>query len=198
MPDEQAGGYIEHDKNYKHNRFNMSGLKAKSAKYLNPYVGGVLLGLVLLAANFVSGRGLGASGAIKSTIVATMTTVAPVASENTAFVKEFRESHAGKPMKTWLVFEMLGVIVGGFLSGAIAGRLKFKVEHSPRITSKRRLAFALAGGILFGFGSQLGRGCTSGSALSGMAVLSLGGFVTMMAIFGTAFAFAYFFRKNWI
>jgi hypothetical protein len=31
-----------------------------------------------------------------------------------------------------------------------------------------------------------------------MAVLSLGGFVTMMAIFGTAFAFAYVFRKNWI
>jgi hypothetical protein len=29
-------------------------------------------------------------------------------------------------------------------------------------------------------------------------VLSLGGFVTMMAIFGTAYALAYFFRKNWI
>jgi uncharacterized protein len=37
----------------------------RSRKYLNPYLGGVLLGLVLLAANFVSGRGLGASGAVK-------------------------------------------------------------------------------------------------------------------------------------
>jgi uncharacterized membrane protein YedE/YeeE len=72
------------------------------------------------------------------------------------------------------------------------------VEHSPRITSKKRLVLALGGGILFGFGSQLGRGCTSGSALSGMAVLSLGSFITMMAIFGTAFAMAYTFRKNWI
>jgi len=176
----------------------MSGLKTKSAKYLNPYIGGVLLGLVLLAANFVSGRGLGASGAIKSTIVGTMITVAPSASENTSFVKEFRESHTGNPMKTWLVFEMMGVLVGGFMSGAFAGRLKFKVEHSPGITSRKRLLLALGGGVLFGFGSQLGRGCTSGSALSGMAVLSLGGFVTMMAIFGTAFAFAYLFRKNWI
>ena len=198
MPDKRAGGYIDRNIIINYNIQNMSELKTKSAKYLNPYIGGVLLGLVLLAANFVSGRGLGASGAIKSTIVATMTTVAPAASENTAFVKEFRESHGGNPMKTWLVFEMLGVIIGGFLSGALAGRLKLKVEHSPRITSKRRLAFALAGGILFGFGSQLGRGCTSGSALSGMAVLSLGGFITMMAIFGTAFAFAYLFRKNWI
>ncbi len=101
-------------------------------------------------------------------------------------------------MKTWLVFEMLGVLAGGFLSGALSGRLKVKVEHSPKITSRRRLVFALAGGVLFGFGAELGRGCTSGSALSGMAVLSLGGFISMMAIFGTAFALAYFFRKNWI
>ena len=176
-------------------------VKSKERKvrpYLSPYIGGVLLGLVLLAANFVSGRGLGASGAIKSTVVTAVTAVAPSTLENSGFVKEFRESHEGNPMKTWLVFQMMGVIVGGFLSGAFAGRLKFKVEHSPKITSRRRMIFALIGGILFGFGSQLGRGCTSGSALSGMAVLSLGGFVTMMAIFGTAFALAYFFRKNWI
>lgn len=167
-------------------------------KYLNPYLGGVLLGIVLLAANFVSGRGLGASGAIKSTVVTAVTTVAPSSVEKSQFIKDYSETHPGNPMKTWLVFEMLGVLVGGFLSGAIAGRLKFKVEHSPKITSKKRLMLALGGGVLFGFGSQLGRGCTSGSALSGMAVLSLGGFVSMMAIFGTAFALAYFFRKNWI
>ena len=170
----------------------------KKTKYLNPYVGGVLLGLVLLSANFIAGRGLGASGAIKSVVVTTMTAVAPSSAANSGFVKEFRQSHEGNPMKTWLVFEMLGVLVGGFLSGAIAGRLKLKVEHSPKITSRKRLILALTGGILFGFGSQLGRGCTSGSALSGMAVLSLSGFITMMAIFGTAFALAYFFRKNWI
>jgi hypothetical protein len=170
----------------------------RKSTYLNPYVGGVLLGLVLLATNFISGRGLGASGAIKSGVVAVVTTVNPAAVENSSFIKEYRESHTGHPLKSWLVFEMLGVVVGGFLSGALAGRLKLKVEHLPSITSNKRLVLALGGGILFGYGSQLGRGCTSGSALSGMAVLSLGGFITMMAIFGTAFALAYFFRKNWI
>jgi uncharacterized membrane protein YedE/YeeE len=172
--------------------------ESKKSRYLNPYVGGVLLGIVLLAANFISGRGLGASGAIKSVVVTAETAIAPVASEKSGFVQEFRQSHQGNPMKTWLVFEMTGVLVGGFLSGAFAGRLKLKVEHSPNITSKKRLLLALTGGVLFGFGSQLGRGCTSGSALSGMAVLSLGGFITMMAIFGTAYALAYFFRRNWI
>jgi len=176
----------------------MATKEMKKTKYLNPYVGGVLLGLVLLAANFVSGRGLGASGAIKSAVVGSIKTIAPSASSKSLFVKEFGVEHPGNPMKTWLVFEMTGVLVGGFLSGAFAGRLKLKVEHSPKITSKKRLFLALTGGVLFGFGSQLGRGCTSGSALSGMAVLSLGGFITMMAIFGTAYALAFFFRKNWI
>lgn len=170
----------------------------KKTKYLNPYLGGVLLGLVLLAANFVSGRGLGASGAVKSVVATSIQTVSKESVTKMPFMAEYGQTHGNSPMKSWLVFEMLGVLVGGFLSGALAGRLKLKVEHSPKITSRRRLVFALAGGILFGFGSQLGRGCTSGSALSGMAVLSLGGFITMMAIFGTAFALAFFFRRNWI
>ena len=172
--------------------------KPKVTRYLNPYIGGVLLGLVLLAANFIAGRGLGASGAIKSVVVATTQTVAPEYAGHAKFFKEYKEEHSGSPMKNWLVFQVLGVLVGGFVSGALAGRLKFKVEHSPKITSRRRLVFALLGGIFFGIGSQLGRGCTSGSALSGMAVLSFGGIITMMAIFGGAYALAYFFRRNWI
>lgn len=173
-------------------------MKTNKTRYINPYLGGVLLGLVVLASNFISGRGVGASGAVKSAIVAGVETIAPAHAENATFYKEFGESHTGNPLNSWLVYQMLGVIVGAFLSGVIFRRLTWKVEHNPRITSKRRLLFALAGGILFGFGSQLGRGCTSGSALSGMAVLSLGGFISMAAIFGTAFALAYFFRKNWI
>jgi uncharacterized membrane protein YedE/YeeE len=170
----------------------------KKTRYINPYLGGVLLGLVLIAANFVAGRGLGASGGAKSVVVATVNTVTPGHAESAPFYAEYNESHPEGPMKSWLVFQMLGVIVGAFISGAIFKRLKFKVEHSPKITSKRRIIFAILGGILFGFGSQLGRGCTSGSALSGMGILSLGGFISMAFIFGTAFALAWFFRKNWI
>ncbi len=169
----------------------------KQKKYMNPYLGGVLLGLVLLAAFWISGRGLGASGASKSVVVTAIKTIAPTHVENTAFYKDYMESHPS-PMKSWLVFQMLGVIVGGFLSGAIGGRLKFQVEKSPKIKNRTRIIFAIFGGILFGLGSQLGRGCTSGSALTGMAVLSVSGFISMAAIFGTAFILAYFVRKLWI
>ncbi len=169
----------------------------QAKKYMNPYVGGALLGLVLVFAFWVSGRGLGASGAAKSVIISGVKTVAPSHVENTAYYSNYMESHP-KPLKSWLVFEMLGVLVGGFISGAIGGRLKFKVEKGPNVTSKIRIIFAVIGGIFFGFGSQLGRGCTSGSALTGMSVLSVGGFVTMAGIFGTAFALAYFARKLWL
>ena len=129
---------------------NESSKPIKKTRYINPYLGGVLLGLVLIAANFISGRGLGASGAAKSVVVATVNTVAPQHSENAQFYNEYNTSHPQGPMKAWLVFQMLGVIVGAFMSGAIFNRLKFKVEHSPKITSRRRLIFAVIGGILFG------------------------------------------------
>lgn len=166
-------------------------------KYMNPYLAGVLLGLVLLTAFYFSGRGLGASGAVRSIVVSTVDTIAPEHASQSVLYSKYT-GDGKNPLNSWLVYEMLGVLVGGFLSGALAGRLKLKVEHSPKISSKRRLILAGIGGLLFGFGSQLGRGCTSGAALTGMAVLSLAGFVTMIAIFGTAYALAYFFRKNWI
>jgi uncharacterized membrane protein YedE/YeeE len=165
--------------------------------YLNPYLGGIILGTVLLLSFYISGRGLGASGAVKNTVAATVNVIAPQHVENSSYYSQFAGGDK-KPMNNWLVFEALGVLAGAFLSGIVFNRLKLKVEHSPKITSRRRLIFALGGGLIFGFGSQLARGCTSGAALSGMAVLSFGGYITMIAIFGTAFVAAWLFRKNWI
>lgn len=165
--------------------------------YMNPYLAGVLLGLVLLLAMVVAGRGLGASGGIKYCVVSAVGAISPEHVSQSEYYSGYFENDR-KPITNWLTIEIFGVILGGFISGALSGRLKLKVEKSPRITNARRLAFAFMGGLLFVYGGQLARGCTSGAALSGMAVLSLAGFVTMIAIFGSAFAFAWFFRKNWI
>ncbi len=169
----------------------------KSKIYWNPYFGGVMLGLLLLATFYITGRGLGASGAAKSTVVATIKKVAPEHAKESTYYSKFISDDA-HPLNQWLVFEVIGILAGALLSGALSNRLKFKVEHSPKISSGRRLAYAAFGGLAFGIGSQFGRGCTSGAALSGMASLSLGGFIAMLSIFGSAYMFAYFFRKNWI
>ena len=165
--------------------------------YWNPYFGGFLLGLLIIFTFYITGRGLGASGAMKSTVVTVVDAASPeFASKNEYYNKFLVEGES--PMNTWLVFETLGVLLGAFISGGIAGRIGWRTQHSPKITKRRRLLFALLGGVLFGIGAQIARGCTSGAALSGAAVLSTGGFITMLAIFGTGFLVAYFFRKNWI
>ena len=101
-------------------------------------------------------------------------------------------------MDTWLVFEVLGVFIGALLSGIIYKRVRKPfVEHGPSISSKRRLVVALIGGILWGFGTRLGRGCTSGAALSGSSTFSFGGVMVMLLIFASAYIFAWSFRKLW-
>ncbi len=166
-------------------------------KYMNPYLAGTLLGFVLLSAMFLSGRGLGASGGIKYAMVAIVGAVdKDHAMESPYYSKYFENGES--PLKNWLALEVFGMVLGGFISGAISHRLKFKVEKSPKITTRKRLLFAFFGGVFFVYGAQLARGCTSGAALSGMAVLSVAGFVTMVAIFGSAYLFAWFFRSLWI
>jgi hypothetical protein len=121
--------------------------------------------------------------------------------KNHALEKEYYNKYYQedkKPALNWLSIELAGLLIGGFISGAVSGRLKLKTEKSPGISNAKRFVFAFLGGLFFVYGAQLARGCTSGAALSGMAVLSVGGFVTMMAIFGSAYFFAWFFRKLWI
>lgn len=166
-------------------------------KYMNPYLAGVLLGLILLSAMFFSGRGLGASGGLKYAVVAAVEAVDHQHAMESSYYRKYFEN-GENPLKSWLALEVLGMFLGGFISGALSGRLKFKIEKSPKISNGKRLFFAFLGGLFFVYGAQLARGCTSGAALSGMAVLSVAGFMTMIGIFGSAYLFAWFFRKLWI
>ncbi len=167
-------------------------------QYMNPYYAGFLLGLVVILSFYLTGRGLGASGAVKSGVVTIVDTVAPDYAAQSEYYGPYLEQHPESPMKAWLVFLLAGVFIGGTVSGAYSNRLGIKLDHGPKIGTRLRVITAIIGGILFGFGAQMGRGCTSGAALSGMSVLASAGYVTMIAIFGTAFIVAYFFRKLWI
>lgn len=166
--------------------------------YSNPYLVGVGLGLVLLASFLIMGRGLGASGAASTLVAVGVEKVAPEHASNNNFYKEYLGDGTTNPLKDWLVFEVLGVIVGGFLSGTFAHRIKFTTEKGPNVTNKQRLIYAFVGGTIMGIGAKLARGCTSGLALTGGAVLSLGGWLFMFAVFAGAYAVAYFVRRQWL
>ena len=167
------------------------------APYMNPYLAGIGLGLVLLAAYLVMGRGLGASGAFSSFCAVVINTVAPGAAANNVFWQDYLQAGVGHPLKSWLVFEVLGVLAGGFLSGVIARRVRPVVEKGPRISVAGRFGFAFLGGALMGVGAKLARGCTSGQALSGGAVLSAGSWAFMIMVFAGAYGAAWFLRREW-
>jgi uncharacterized membrane protein YedE/YeeE len=166
-------------------------------QYMNPYVAGIGLGITLLLAFVLVGRGLGASGAMMRITAWLASLFAPEHVNESAYLAKYA-GEGVNPFRNWLVFEVLGVIIGGFISGALAGRLKFVTEKGPQITIKMRWIFAFLGGGLMGFGARLAYGCTSGQALTGGATLALGSWAFMFAVFGGAYMMAYFVRRLWI
>ena len=159
---------------------------------------GFLLGLVLLASFVVMGRGLGASGAFGSVTAVAMHAVAPAHVQNNPFYSEYFGDGSSNPLKDWLVFEVLGVFVGGLLSGALANRIAVKIEKGPRVSNGWRLVGAFVGGAMMMVGAKFALGCTSGQALTGGAVLNLGSWAFMICVFAGAYALAYFFRRQWL
>ena len=169
----------------------------RESAYMNPYLAGIGLGLVLLASFVVMGRGLGASGAMSSLVSVGVDAVAPEHARANEFFTGYLEGGTGHPLKAFLVFEVIGVLVGGFISGALAGRIKRTVERGPRIAVGSRLLLAFAGGGLMGVGAKLARGCTSGQALTGGALLNVGSWAFMLMVFAGAYALAFFVRRQW-
>lgn len=170
----------------------------KASPYSNPYLVGIGLGLVLLAAYVIMGRGLGASGALSTAVAFGVQTVTPEHTANNNFYSEYLGDGTTNPFKDWLVFEVIGVMAGGFLSGSLAHRVKKGIDKGPRISNRTRLIYAFVGGSLMGVGAKLARGCTSGQALSGGAILNLGSWAFMMMVFIGGYAVAYFLRRQWI
>jgi len=167
-------------------------------KFWNPYLAGVALGLVLLAAFLVTGSGVGASGAANRMAAAAVNAVAPAHADATPQIAKLK--HGGRSiLDDRLVFMVLGVVLGGAVAAYTAGRMGRKVIKGPRLKSNHtRLVLALTGGVIMGVAARLSLGCTSGQALSGGTLLSVGSWVFMFAVFGGGYGMAYFVRREWI
>jgi uncharacterized membrane protein YedE/YeeE len=164
--------------------------------YANPYVAGVGLGLVLLLAFVVMGRGLGATGAFANAAAEIVTTVAPGKAQSNHYFARYLNSDGGGRID-WLVVELVGVAIGGFASAAFAGRLRRAVERGPNISRDTRLVLAFTGGSVMGLGAVLARGCTSGQALTGGALLSVGSWLFIIGAFAAGYAVAPLLRWAW-
>lgn len=170
---------------------------APQKRYLNPYLAGLGIGGALLASIVLAGKGLGASGAIMRSVTALEKLLAPAHVNANPYLAQYGAGEQN-PLANYLVFMAIGVFTGGLISGIASGRFKREINHGPRISPRQRLVFAVLGGVLFAIGARFARGCTSGVALTGGALLSLGPWVTMLTIFASAYLVAALVRKLWV
>ena len=172
-------------------------LREREAKpYVHPYVGGILLGVLLFGSFFITGNGLGASGGLNRILVMVEAAIVPDHVDRVSYLAEMAGGERNA-LDSWVVFVTIGVVVGGFVSGLVNGRVRLETNRPAHVPAKLRWLMAFIGGGFMGYGARLARGCTSGQALSGGAVLSVGSWAFMFAVFAGAYALAYFVRRLW-
>jgi len=161
--------------------------------YGNPYLAGVLLGLTLLASFLILGAGLGASGGLARLGAFLEGLILP----SHTLSSEYFGRWGNNPLTYYLCVMLLGVFLGGLFSAILSRRVEFGIEKGDAASSAIRFVLALSGGILAGFASRLARGCTSGQALSGSALMLTGSLVFLVFLFVGGYLAAYFVRRQW-
>jgi uncharacterized membrane protein YedE/YeeE len=160
--------------------------------YINPYMAGVLLGFVLLSSFVIAGRGIGASGAVSQTLAH--------AYDSLGLTNSYLQQQKSDDSiwQSWIIVQVIGMFLGGWLSAKLGGRYKREVVCGENGGNKqRRILFAIAGGVLMGFAARLARGCTSGQALTGGALLSAGSWLFMIAVFAGAYLTILVVKREW-
>jgi uncharacterized protein len=120
--------------------------------------GGLLIGLAAALLLVLSGRVAGISGLVARAIG--VADSGPTRAQALAFV-------LGLPLGTWIVSAL--------------------VRH-PVVAVTSSIPLLIAGGLLVGFGTRLGNGCTSGHGVCGIARLSPRSLAATAAFMGAGFA----------
>lgn len=127
--------------------------------------GGILLGLASAAFILVNGRILGISGILGGLLVPRMGDVG------------------------WRIAFLLGMAASPFVASQL---LPVDYLEAPRIEAGF-IAIAVAG-LLVGFGTRYGSGCTSGHGVCGLSRLSLRSLVATLTFMGLGFLVVYVMR----
>ena len=127
---------------------------------LNPLIalsGGLLIGLAAALLLIMSGRIAGVSG---------------MAARMIGFT-------SGGPKREEAAMFVLGLPLGALIVSAIAG--------TPTIVVTSSITVLIVAGLLVGFGTRLGNGCTSGHGVCGMARLSTRSIVATLTFMAAGF-----------
>ena len=96
---------------------------------------------------------------------------------------------------TFLIFLVLGGIVGSMARGTFSLQFDLGEFHTQMFGgSVLSIIVLLVGGLMVGFGTQLGGGCTSGHGLSGVSRLTPASLIATGCFFGAAIMFSFVFK----
>lgn len=131
-------------------------------------IGGLLLGVAAGALFLNSGRILGITGILEGLLMP--------------------KSQDG----TWRFAFLLGLLVAPL---AAKWLIPTELVHTPRIDAN--WAMVITAGLLVGFGTRWGAGCTSGHGICGLSRLSLRSLVATLSFMGTGFV-TVFVVRHWL
>jgi len=127
-------------------------------------VGGMMIGLSAAMAYIIHGKITGISGIIGPSLKETIQCQSP--SEN----------------QIWRLLFLLGLVLAGLLNLAVNSNMAF-----PAVLKFSPLRYVIAG-FCTGFGTRMGKGCTSGHGICGLPRLSLRSWIAVPTFMGTAIA----------
>lgn len=155
----------------------------------SPYVAGILLGLVSIAAVWFTNNLLGASGAFENIAGLLGKLVAPGLFDNLYF------NFIMPPGFTYGVFMLIGLFFGGMLGAATSGTLKWGKKDAVNSDNQwkrifgpqtwKRWALAFIGAIILEYAAGIAGGCTSGLAISGGMLLAPSAFIFIAGMFAS-------------
>lgn len=166
----------------------------------SPYVAGTLLGLVGIAAVWISNNLLGASGAFENVAGMIGKAVAPTLFDNMYF------NFIMPPGITYGVMLVVGLFFGGMLGAATSGTLQWGKKGSANSDEQwkrifgpqtwKRWLLAFVGAIILEYAAGIAGGCTSGLAISGGMLLAPAAFLFIMGMFASGILTALVVYRN--
>lgn len=153
------------------------------------WIGGVLVGLLLAAAFYLTGK-VGFLAEHPETLEPAWLGTQSKRPEGLSFSAPL--AHALDLLTLWTdksmaasfgVLLALGVVVGSFVSSKLRGEFVLETYRSPR-----ELGEQMAGAVLMGFGGVTALGCSVGNGVTGLALLSAGSVLAVAGMVAGAWA----------
>ena len=148
----------------------------------SPYVVGAGIGVLSWFTFLISGKPLGCSTAFARSAGMIEKLFGGKNVEAKPYYKEF------PPEIDWQWMLVVGMVAGALISALLSGDFTWQLipdrwEASFGASRFMRIFVALLGGVLLGFGSRWGGGCTSGHGISGTMQLAVSSWISSICFF---------------